>query len=135
MTIEPTAMVMDINAAASMQPAGQSPASVIDVAQFQQSYAEAQRAQEAAAPNPATVSSASETEGVRSLLGALDSLNGRVDQLGDISKMATSSGDLTPGDMLMLSVRCHEFLFQCELTSNVANRTSDGVQQLFRQQS
>jgi hypothetical protein len=26
-------------------------------------------------------------------------------------------------------------VFQAELTSNVANRSSDGVQQLFRQQS
>ncbi len=37
--------------------------------------------------------------------------------------------------MLNLTVKCHEFMFHAELTSNVANRTSDGVQQLFRQQS
>jgi hypothetical protein len=36
--------------------------------------------------------------------------------------------------MIMLSVRCQEFMFHCQLTSNVANRTSDGLQQLFRQQ-
>jgi len=44
-------------------------------------------------------------------------------------------GELTPGQMVMLTVRCHEFLFHCEMTSNVANRTSDGFQQLFRQQA
>lgn len=32
-------------------------------------------------------------------------------------------------------MQAHKFLFQSQLTSNVANRTSDGVQQLFRQQS
>ena len=31
--------------------------------------------------------------------------------------------------------RSFEFLFACELTSNVANRSSDGLSQLFRQQS
>jgi len=34
-----------------------------------------------------------------------------------------------------MTMQCHQFLFQSQLTSNVANRTSDGVQQLFRQQS
>jgi hypothetical protein len=32
-------------------------------------------------------------------------------------------------------MRSHEFLFHCELVANVANRSSDGMQQLFRQQS
>ena len=34
-----------------------------------------------------------------------------------------------------MTMKSHHFLFQCEMTSNVANRTSDGIQQLFRQQS
>jgi hypothetical protein len=42
---------------------------------------------------------------------------------------------MTPGDMMMLTVRCQEFMFHCQLTSNIANRTSDGLQQLFRQQA
>jgi hypothetical protein len=42
---------------------------------------------------------------------------------------------MTPGEMVMLSVQCQEFMFHCQLTSNVANRASDGLQQLFRQQS
>jgi hypothetical protein len=37
--------------------------------------------------------------------------------------------------MVMLTVRCQEFLFHSQLTANVANRTSDGLQQLFRQQA
>lgn len=43
--------------------------------------------------------------------------------------------DLKPSELMMLTMRSHEFLFHCELVSNVANRSSDGVQQLFRQQS
>ena len=42
---------------------------------------------------------------------------------------------MSPGEMVMLTVRCQEFMFHCQLTSNIANRTSDGLQQLFRQQS
>ena len=43
--------------------------------------------------------------------------------------------EMTPSQMLEVTMQCHQFLFQSQLTSNVANRTSDGVQQLFRQQS
>jgi hypothetical protein len=42
---------------------------------------------------------------------------------------------MTPADMLAMTTQAYEFLFHCELTSNVANRTSEGVQQLFQQQS
>jgi hypothetical protein len=31
-------------------------------------------------------------------------------------------------------MQCQEFMFQAQLTSNIANRSADGVQQLFRQQ-
>ena len=44
-------------------------------------------------------------------------------------------GQMRPSDMLMMTLRAQEFLFHCEMTSNVANRTSEGVQQLFREQS
>jgi hypothetical protein len=113
------------------------PRTVIDIAEFQKSYAEAKPAsgEEGAKANAAPPVGGSSSEGFRAVLNTLNALNGRVDQLGTTSKTATSSGDMTAGDMLMLTVRCHEFLFHCELTSNVANRTSDGVQQLFRQQS
>lgn len=43
--------------------------------------------------------------------------------------------EMKPSELMMLTMRSHEFLFHCELVSNVANRSSDGVQQLFRQQS
>jgi hypothetical protein len=43
--------------------------------------------------------------------------------------------ELKPSQLMMLTMRSHEFLFNCQLVANVANRSSDGVQQLFRQQS
>lgn len=134
MSLEIAPVMVDISAVtAAATPAANAPRSVIDVAQFQQAYADAQRG--TAQTDPVAAAAGSDSEGFRALLGTLNSLNGQVSQLGDLSQTATGSTDLTPGDMLMLSVRCHEFLFHCELTSNVANRTSDGVQQLFRQQS
>ena len=135
MSLETAPVMIDMVASTLAPPVAKQAASLIDVAQFQQSYAEAQQAQQATGPGQVGAAAGAESEGFRALLGTLDSLNGRVDQLGDLSKVATSKADLTPGDMPMLSVRCHEFLFHCELTCNVANRTSDGVQQLFRQQS
>ncbi len=134
MSVEIAPVMIDM-AMANVQPATPQAASVVDVAQFQQSYAEAQHAQQMRSPDQVSGAAPAESEGFRALLGTLDSLNGRVDNLSALSGTATGATDLTPGDMLMLSVRSHQFLFQCELTSNVANRTSDGVQQLFRQQS
>jgi hypothetical protein len=135
MSVEMAPVMIDISAATAVQPASNQPASTIDVAQFQQAYNEAQRASSAAEAQGLSAIPGADSEGFKALLGTLNSLNGQAMGLGDLSKTATGTADLTPGDMLMLSVRCHEFLFHCELTSNVANRTSDGVQQLFRQQS
>jgi len=51
------------------------------------------------------------------------------------AEFVASGKEMTPGDMIMMTVRSHEFMFHCQLTSNAANRTSEGLQQLFRQQS
>jgi hypothetical protein len=73
---------------------------------------------------------------VKGMMQALEGVNGQAAALGQYAKVAEAKGaQLTPGEMIMLTVRCHEFLFQSQLTSNIANRTSDGLQQLFRQQS
>ena len=136
---EITPVTFDLTAvnSTSLASSANMPRTVIDIAEFQKSYAAAKPASAGDAPHPdaAAPVGGSSSEGFRAVLSTLNALNGRVDQLGTASKTATSSGDMTAGDMLMLTVRCHEFLFHCELTSNVANRTSDGVQQLFRQQS
>lgn len=108
--------------------------SAYDIASFRQSMERAQTVNEASAATPEAVAPA-DSEGLRAVFSTLDTLNGRADILEQKSSVFTSGErDMSPGDMLMLTVESHEFLFHCELTANVANRTSDGIQQLFRQQ-
>ena len=45
------------------------------------------------------------------------------------------SGAFKPSDVMELTLRAHEFMFRCEVTATVANRSSDGIQTLFKQQS
>jgi hypothetical protein len=99
-----------------------------DVAHFDALYAAAGQAAQPATELPKVT--ASESQGFRSVMATLDSLNGRADTLGALGKDVSK-----PGDMLMMTVKAQEFLFHCELTSNVANRSSEGVQQLFREQT
>lgn len=75
-------------------------------------------------------------DGAHPIMEALQKLNGRADSIKELTaRFAAEGAEMTPSDMLQVTVRAHELLFHCELTSNVANRTSDGIQQLFRQQS
>ncbi|MCE7031698.1 hypothetical protein LY625_03545 [Lysobacter sp. GX 14042] len=77
-----------------------------------------------------------EPQGTRAILSALESLNGGAERIESMSHSLTAgSSDFTPGEMIQLTMRAHQFLFTAQLTSNVANRSSDGIQQLFRQQS
>jgi hypothetical protein len=113
--------------------AGLANASIFEVSHFNAAFAAA-----AANSTPATAHamqvSASESQGFRTVMATLENLNGRAESLG--SKAADlQHGQFRPSDMLMMTLKAQEFLFHCELTSNVANRTSDGVQQLFREQS
>ena len=76
------------------------------------------------------------TPAMQALFQPLEHINGEAGSLHAQAVAAVSAGkDLSPGDMVALTVRCQEFMFHCELTSNMANRASDGLQQLFRQQS
>jgi hypothetical protein len=72
---------------------------------------------------------------VRNLLGTLDKVNGEAKSVADYARSVEGTGGgLTPGEVVQLTMRCQEFMFHCQLTSNIANRSSEGVQQLFRQQ-
>jgi hypothetical protein len=107
------------------------PASVYDVAHFNAALA--------AAGTPAPVAhtmqvSGSEAQGFRNVMTAFENLNGHAESLGTKALQMTH-GQMRPSDMLMMTLKAQEFLFHCEMTSNVANRTSEGVQQLFREQS
>lgn len=75
-------------------------------------------------------------DGLRTMLAAFDRLNGGAEGVRELAnKLAANPADASPSQIIQLTMASHQFMFQCELTSNVANRTSDGIQQLFRQQS
>jgi hypothetical protein len=69
-----------------------------------------------------------------SLLAPLSTLNAGSGSLADYAN-TIAGGRFSPSDVLELSLRTHEFVFRCQLTATVANRSGDGVQQLFRQQA
>jgi len=72
----------------------------------------------------------------QALLRPFDDINGEAARLSNEAQLAQAAGrEMTPGEIVTLTVRCQEFMFHCQLTSNIANRTADGLQQLFRQQS
>jgi hypothetical protein len=93
------------------------------------------RAGQGAAGPAATGAPAISSPAMQSLMKPFAHLSSEAAQLSAKAQTISQSGAaMTPGDMIMLTVRCQEFMFHCQLTSNVANRTSDGLQQLFRQQ-
>jgi hypothetical protein len=72
---------------------------------------------------------------MKGMFNTLDQINVEARSVSDYAATAEASGgQLTPGEIVQLTMKCQEFMFQCQLTSNIANRSSDGVQQLFRQQ-
>jgi hypothetical protein len=128
-------MTFEIAAAAVVGPgAGAAPAqvgygvSLTDFGGFQQSMAQAATRLEA---RPISAP----TEAAKQLMKPFEHINGEASRLSADATAARNAGqEASPGEMLMLTVRCQEFMFHCQLTSNIANRTSDGLQQLFRQQ-
>lgn len=107
--------------------------SLTDLSGFQQALARAQ-AGGAGVLEPQAVAAPSES--MQALFKPLEHINNEAASLNEVAQSAMAAGrDMTPGEMVMLTVRCQEFLFHSQLTTNVANRTSDGLQQLFRQQA
>ncbi len=92
----------------------------------------------AALDQAASASSASRADmpaPINNVLRALDGIDVQARSVTDFAQSAQASGgELTPGEVVELTMKCQEFMFQCQLTSNIANRSADGVQQLFRQQ-
>ncbi len=85
-----------------------------------------ERAEQSAAPSSVA----------KALFEPLDRINTEALDLVDYAQSALESGnELTPSEIVMLTARSQEFMFHAQLTANVANRTADGIQQLFRQQS
>jgi len=104
-------------------------ASLTDLGNFQQSMLQAVLRLEA---RPA----AGPTEAARQLMKPFEHINGEASRLSLDARAADTEGrQMSPSEMVSLSMRCQEFSFHCQLMANIANRTSDGLQQLFRQQS
>lgn len=73
---------------------------------------------------------------LRAMAQPLEFINTEASTVAEMARGVMAAGAaVTPGEMVALTVRCQEFMFHCQLTSNVANRASEGLQQLFRQQS
>lgn len=106
-----------------------------DVSRFQQVFSQAQPTQAAQEVKTAPASQDMST-GIKSILGQFNLLNSNATQLTKMADaMSASNKTMTPSEIIDMTLRCHELVFQAELTSNVANRSSEGIQQLFRQQS
>jgi hypothetical protein len=76
------------------------------------------------------------SEAAKQLMKPFEHINVEAARLSQDANAAQSAGrEMTPSEVVQLTVRCQEFMFHCQLTSNIANRTSDGLSQLFRQQS
>ncbi|MBX2826290.1 MAG: hypothetical protein KTR33_16260 [Gammaproteobacteria bacterium] len=72
----------------------------------------------------------------KAVLEPLDHLDQEADELIEYAQNAINSGnELTPSEIVMLTAKSQEFMFHSQLTANIANRSADGLQQLFRQQS
>ena len=72
----------------------------------------------------------------KQLMAPFEHINSEASKLSIDASAAKASGrEMSPSEVVTLTMRCQEFMFHCQLTSNIANRTSDGLQQLFRQQA
>lgn len=97
-----------------------------DAAQFAESLERADQSARVAEPSATA----------EAMLAPLEYIDGEARRLIDYAQTAVESGnELTPSEIVMLTARSQEFMFHSQLTSNIANRTADGLQQLFRQQS
>ena len=103
-------------------------ASISDITSFQGALS---------AAGPGSVGSVDALEpAMKAVFSQMEQINGQARNVGEYAQAAQATGsEMTPGEVVDLTMRCHEFMFNCQLTSNIANRTSDGIQQLFRQQS
>ena len=126
-------------AAAAVLPPTEQLGAAADPALSAQQFNQALQSAEGAASSAGSVGQTGGVDALqpamKGMMQTLEHVNGEATQLAQAADAAKAKGaSLQPGEMVMLTVRCQEFMFHCQLTSNIANRTSDGLQQLFRQQ-
>ena len=103
--------------------------SLTDIGGFQQALANAGARLEAK-----PVSAPSHTAEL--VMKPFEHINNEALQITAEGQAAKAAGkEITPGQMVLLTAKCQEFMFHAQLMSSVANKTSDGLSQLFRQQS
>lgn len=114
-----------------------------DVANFQDALAQFDPSQINAEQAQSSENANAPTEGTESAMfpgikNAGEAALNLSDHAGQVRSEAfealANKDELSPGDMLNLTVEVHKFSFHAQLSSNVANRSSQGVQELFRQQ-
>ena len=110
--------------------------SLTDLGRFEQALGSAQTRSAGSTPRLEVQAADGPSKAAQALMRPFEHINLEASAIADSAKLAQVAGkDLSPGEMVMLTVRCQEFSFHAQLLSNMANRMSDGVQQLFRQQS
>lgn len=130
---------MSIEAVAAAMPAAEPQflragygASLTDIGSFQGAMSSA------AAPSSVGAADVADSvsPAIKGMFTSLEKVDGEAKSVSEYARAAQASGaEMTPGEVIQLTMRCHEFMFHCQLSSSIANRTSDGLQQLFRQQS
>src|SRR5690606_13816599 len=127
-------------AAGGAPAAAQPQASAIEVRDFAHAQLRAagvsQPPQASGAEAVSGAAQAEHSQGTQMVISAFDSLNSSAKEIEALCQARRGrTADLPSSQMLETTVLSHKSLFQPHLTSNVANRTADGVQQLFRQKS
>lgn len=129
--------VPDIAQATAAAPGAARPqATAIEVGQFSAAYANGGAAAGGASTTPAAAQTQEPSEVARAVGEYFNKLNNGAEEVRDMAAKLSAADDQTrPSMMMQMTFASQMFLFKSELTSNIANRTSDGIQQLFRQQS
>ncbi|WP_242111948.1 hypothetical protein [Luteimonas aquatica] len=126
-----------VKATQTTAPAAQPQAGAFEVHQFSDAYARNNAAAASEAQKSAGVNATQgPSESMRAIAAFANNINSGAGDIGQLAeKMSSADFASRPSAMIEMTVACQQFMFKAELTSNVANRTSDGIQQLFRQQS
>jgi len=103
-----------------------------DITAFEQSLNNVYARQES---SPQTISNDVGEKLAKAVLTPLHTMNAEAEALSRFAAEASVDGDsMKPSEIVSLTVKSQEFMFHSQLTANIANRTADGIQQLFRQQ-
>jgi hypothetical protein len=75
-------------------------------------------------------------EAAKVLFTPFEHINSEAARITAEADAVKASGvEMKPSDMVMFTAKSAEFMFHCQLMSSIASKTSEGIQQLFRQQS